>query len=104
MIQRCATDSGLVVLTFCQMGAVVVRLDEALRVVGVDVESVEMGAQALDWGEVLGRGVSFLSRVLMMSKLTWVMDAPVSSTLLFVVRGSPSTLGFCDDSIWTGDG
>lgn len=40
------------------MTAVVVCLDEALGVVGVDVESVEVGTDALDWGEVLSGAVS----------------------------------------------
>lgn len=40
------------------MTAVVICLDEALGVIGVDVESVEVGADALDWGEVLSGAVS----------------------------------------------
>lgn len=44
--------------TFCQVTAVVVRLDEALRVIGVDVEGVQVRADALDWGEVLPATVS----------------------------------------------
>lgn len=44
--------------TFCQMTAVVICFDEALGVVGVDMESVEMSADAFDWGEVLSGSVS----------------------------------------------
>lgn len=47
--------------TFCQMTAVVICFDEALGVVGVDVESVEVGADALDWGEVLYGAVSVIA-------------------------------------------
>jgi hypothetical protein len=49
---------GYALRTFCQVAAVVVCLDEALGVVGVDVEGVEVGADALDWGEVLFGTVS----------------------------------------------
>ena len=36
-----------------QVRAVVVRLDTTSRVVGVDVEGVQVGADLLRWGEVL---------------------------------------------------
>lgn len=35
------------------MTAVVVRLDKALGVIGVNVEGVEVGADALNWRKVL---------------------------------------------------
>lgn len=44
--------------TFCQVAAVVVCLDEALGVVGVDVKGVEVRADALYGGEILSSTVS----------------------------------------------
>lgn len=37
------------------MTAVVVRLDEALGVIGVNVEGIEVSADAFDWRKVLPR-------------------------------------------------
>jgi hypothetical protein len=39
--------------TFCQVTAVVICLNETLGVIGIDVEGVQVRADALDWSEVL---------------------------------------------------
>lgn len=74
------------------MGTVVVCFYcGALWFMGVCVEGVEVGAYALDWSEVLWTCLT----VLMLEKLdrlTWVIPAPVSSALLYVLSGSPAVL------------
>lgn len=101
-------------MTFCQMTAVVVRLDEALGVICVDMEGIEVGTNALDWCKVLQWHEFFwliivhscicnfmweclgqlcyalLPPCCMMVVFTWVNAAPVSRILLLVVRSSPA--------------
>lgn len=44
------------ILTFIQMGTVMVCLNTAFRIRGVNMEGVEMGTNRFDWAEVLIRG------------------------------------------------
>jgi hypothetical protein len=41
------------VLAFVEMAAVVIGFDASSRFVGVRVEGIEMGADMLDWGDIL---------------------------------------------------
>ncbi len=75
------------------MGAVVVCFDGAAGGGGIGVECIKMGAQLFYGLEVLWSGSrcqsivrqSWVTAVLR----TWSMLAPVSRTLLSIVRGSP---------------
>lgn len=69
-----------------------VGLDDTPGVGSVDMESVEMGAHVLQWREVLDRVIDTLEYEKPKRLCTWVRAAPVSRTVLFVLRASPGTL------------
>jgi hypothetical protein len=46
--------------TIVQVSTVVVGLDATGRIIGICMESIEMGADTLGWGKVLGRSSSGL--------------------------------------------
>lgn len=83
--------------TFVQVGAIMIRFNAAARIVGVDMERIQMGTDLLYRAEVLGYSEGYvLTPVTSMEyskahecELTWPKAAPVSRTLLSVDSGLP---------------
>lgn len=100
MLAHCVSRGSLGVtkleaITIGQVCAVMVGLDCALGIRGVDVKGIEMRADVFDGGEFLK--CSSLAWILAGVRhgpgrlLTCVIAAPVSRILLFVDTGGPST-------------